>query len=907
MTTEDPGGFAAPAPAVLYIARRWHGFWAPSARRIEQECRQRAMSRGLTLLDPTARNPEEVDRLLRDTPDRAVVAEPAIVAHDALRTSLLSSPDILDGLLGLGATLRPCDDRAAPATTADRLSDGTAVLLTHDPFGPELPRAELDRRACECQEYAERCGLHVDRLLDGEAAYIRFIEEELAKPATGPVRTIVVHPGAFAVGLGRDAQRSRPGKHGDVWRWLLQGRVVHSAGQLRSTRPGGVRLAKGGLQPEPVTPLDNHVSGEAREPFLEWNDTAEPVIPPDAPEAEARGVARPTVRKWESRGVPPTPASSRNRPAPSPAYPPAPAPAPAEAYGYPQPQPPAPAYGYPQRPAQAYDYPQSPAIRAAPMPATGSPLPHDGLFIRRRSAYGTRSVLGVTELIDSGVLIEQDQIRFDDFVAARTDQVPGPPEGEALAVSHGLARVPGDSKAHEATTHFVEIALKAGAEAQPGTGTGTDTGTDMDMGTGTGAHAKEPLPVNFVFVVDTSSSMEGEKLDTVKSALQEIYERLRPTDSLGIVTFATNVSTLLQATRKEDLSPEKFAATVAGMTAYGGTDIQLGVQYGIVEIGRRASSGRTVNRLYLFSDGDPTSGERNWTTVRKNIAARLRGDLTLSCFGFGTDARMTELSALAGTARGHCTFVTRPEQVRSGLLEDLERRDHLAAIDIQLRIDIDPAVTVWHLYGHDLVTDQRARARVFRESREAARRAREEYGTEALPDLITGEKGIRIFAPDLAFGETYWVVLEIQVPEGRPLAGGIGTATVQYVDTLARENRSRELALADATTLSEETVTVHAVGLRTSEITFHALDDLYENDRDAAGRRLSGHIEVLKQVHQAFPVPEFVNDRVTIEKLLVLAGSLGTFAAFSDSAVSPAGPTIRRMNEFARIRSGAAF
>lgn len=822
MTTQDPGGFAAPAPAVLYLAKGKTGrFRAASARWMEHECRQRAVGRGLTLLDRTARDPREVDELLKDIPDGAVVVEPAVDDHDELMKSLGDRGTVLEGLLGLGATLRLRDARTTPAPAADRLSDGRAVLLTVDPFGPQPPTAERDRRARECAEYAERrCGLQVGSLIDSRLTYVRFIAEEAAEPARGLVRTFVIHPDALALGT-------------DVGRWLLQGRVVHSAGQLRSSRRLEVRRVQAAPRLSErsesaraasrghVGSLDNHASG----------------TPPE--------------QTWHSGN-----AQANIGSAP-------------------------PAYAYP--PTQA-------PVHLAPSPA-GRPLPHDGLFIRRRSAFGTRSVLGVTELIDGGVLIEQDQIRFDDFIAARTDQVPGPAEGEgeALAVSHGLARVPGDSKAHEATTHFVEIALKAGAQAPPE------------------APAEEPLPVNFVFVVDTSSSMDGEKLDTVKSALQEIYERLRPSDSLGIVTFATDVSTLLQATRKEDLPPERFAATVAGMTAYGGTDIQLGVQYGIAEIGRRASAGRTVNRLYLFSDGDPTSGERNWTTVRKNIAARLRGDLTLSCFGFGTDARMAELSALAGTARGHCTFVTRPEQVRACLLEDLERRDHLAAIDIQLRIDIDPAVTVWHLYGHDLVTDPRARARVFRESREAARRAREEYGTEALPGLITGEKGIRIFAPDLAFGETYWVVLEVQVPEGRIPADGIGTATVQYVDTLARENRSRELVLAEAATLSEETVTVHAVGLRTSEITFHALDDLYENDRDAAGQRLTAHIEVLKQVHQAVPAPEFVADRVTIEKLLVLAGTLGTFAAFSDATVAAAAPTIRGMNVFARVRSGAAF
>ncbi|MER6352369.1 VWA domain-containing protein [Streptomyces sp. NPDC001634] len=514
------------------------------------------------------------------------------------------------------------------------------------------------------------------------------------------------------------------------------------------------------------------------------------------------------------------------------------------------------------------------------------PLPHDGLYIRRNNAFGTRSVLGVKDLIEQGVIVGQDQIRFDDFVVARTDQVPGPRPGEAVAVSHGLAAVPGTFKANEATTHFVEVTLKAG-DTPP---------ADVP--------ATEPLPVNFVFVVDISSSMTGEKLATVKSALHALYAELRPMDCLGIIAFNHTVSTVLPAVAKKDLTIDHFAQAVAGMTATGATDINLGVQYGIDEISRHSRSGRTVNCLYLFSDGDPTSGERDWLTIRTNLAAKLRGDLTLSCFGFGSDARMPELAALAGLAGGHSTFVTRPEQVTADLHGDLSRRDHLAAIDIQLRLDIDPEVEIRHLYGHDLVSDPRARAAVLRDAVRAAQRAREDYGTEALPDLITEEKGIRIFAPDLAYEETYWVVLEVRVPPGRDLSG-LGTATVQYVDTAARESRRLEIDLAGSPTLSEETVAVHAIGLWTSEVTFYALDDLYDRDKEAAKNRLERHLHALEAAHHHLPAEEFRDDQVTLRKFITLTGTLGTMVAFSDaSAGGGFVHTVKTMNDFGRVRSG---
>ncbi|MET9229265.1 VWA domain-containing protein [Lentzea sp. NPDC003310] len=512
------------------------------------------------------------------------------------------------------------------------------------------------------------------------------------------------------------------------------------------------------------------------------------------------------------------------------------------------------------------------------VPLTGrqAPLPRDGLFVRRNNAFGTRAVLGIKDLIDEGVLIGQEQIRFDDFVASDPSGIPVPPPGQGLAVSSGVSPALANLRANENTTHFVEIALRAGEASGP---------------------TARSVPVNFVFVVDTSGSMGGLKIGTVRTAIRELYTQLRDTDVLGIVAFDTTARTVLKATPKASLTQVRLDAVVSELNAHGGTDINLGVLYGIDEISRHAEPG-IVNCVYLFSDGEPNSGERDWIAIRRNVADRARGELTLSCFGFGRDARMRELEALAGTTGGFCTLVTDPEDVRLTLAEDLARREHLAALNIQLQITLDETVTAWHLYGHDLITDAPARARVERDVAAAGERAREEFGVESLPDLVTQDGGIRIFAPDLAHDETYWVVLEVQAP-----GSVFGAATVQHVDVVAGENRRQTLELGASGTISPETVFAHAVGLWTSEITFYALDDLYQNDRQTANSRLSGHVETLRQAHAHTPAPQFRDDQVTFRKLMSLTANLGTVRAFSDTGEAVA---VHALNAFGRSRSGFA-
>jgi uncharacterized protein YegL len=519
---------------------------------------------------------------------------------------------------------------------------------------------------------------------------------------------------------------------------------------------------------------------------------------------------------------------------------------------------------------------------------TGS-LPHDGLFIRRNNAFGTKSTLGITDLIEQGVLIDQGRIRFDDFVGSRADAVPPPAAGEAVAVSHGLARTVPDCRASQHATHFLEIALRAADS--PGA-----------------AVPAAPLPVNLVFAVDTSGSMSGEKLQVAKRSIRELYDQLRDSDILGIVSFATDVRTVLRAVRKADLPPARLIAVIEGLAASGGTDLNMGVRYGIHEISRNAR-GRPdiVNCLYLFSDGDPTSGVTNWIQIRSNIAGELRGDLTLSCFGFGADARMRELEALAGLTGGHCTQVRRPEEVRLNLAADLARREHLAAINIQLKIEISAGAGIWHLYGHDLVTEPATRAALLRDADDARQRARRQPGVTSLPDLITQDKGIRIFAPDLAFGEAYWIVLELAVPDGTD-PGELGTATVRYVDAMARQARQHQLGLGAPGQLPEPVVAAHAIGLWTSEVTFYALDDLHENERETAKERLSRHIRLLRRAGQLVPAPQFADDQAVLAKLISLADSLYQPRSWDDSSAGGAGLqfTTWAMGEFGRMRAGYA-
>lgn len=520
-------------------------------------------------------------------------------------------------------------------------------------------------------------------------------------------------------------------------------------------------------------------------------------------------------------------------------------------------------------------------------------LPHNGLFARRNNQFGTRLAVGIKDLIEQGVLIDQTNIRFDDFVAPNSEKISSPSDGSSIGVSYGITSIPLNQKRDDRATHYLEIALKA-SDATP-----------------SNQAKNQAPPVNYVFVIDTSGSMDGEKLDSVKESIRELFNSMKTDDVIGIIEFNTRVNTILKAKHKERITDTEFSHAISNLQATGGTDINMGLQYGINEIGRYGNNNR-LNHVYLFSDGNPNSGETDWIKIRQNVDAKIRGTIHLSTFAFGSDANVRELDALAGLAGGKSTFVTDIDDIKVSLQEELNRREYLAGINVQIKVEIDQEISILYLYGHDEITEPARRAAVLRDAEQAKEKAQEEFGVESKPDLITQEEGIRIFVPDLAVGETYWIVFELGIPAEKSKSA-VGKATVQYVDTFARINRSHEVDLSSPRVIDAELVIQHALGLWSSEIAFYTLDDLYQKDFKTAKDRIANHVKLLRAANGDLESEFIADDIVVFEKFMSLSQNLGRRLLADEAPRSRSGSAavhpvqayfLCSLNDYGRVKNG---
>ncbi|XP_047386602.1 inter-alpha-trypsin inhibitor heavy chain H4 isoform X2 [Sciurus carolinensis] len=160
------------------------------------------------------------------------------------------------------------------------------------------------------------------------------------------------------------------------------------------------------------------------------------------------------------------------------------------------------------------------------------------------------------------------------------------------------------------------------------------------------------MPKNVIFVIDKSGSMSGRKIEQTREALIKILSDLSPKDQFNLITFssgATQWKPSLVPASPENVNKAKSYAT--GIQAAGGTNINDAMLMAVklLESTNQAEllPEGSISFIILLTDGDPTVGETNPTSIQKNVREAIGGQYSLFCLGFGFDVSYAFLEKLA--------------------------------------------------------------------------------------------------------------------------------------------------------------------------------------------------------------------------------------------------------------------
>lgn len=210
--------------------------------------------------------------------------------------------------------------------------------------------------------------------------------------------------------------------------------------------------------------------------------------------------------------------------------------------------------------------------------------------------------------------------------------------------------------------------------------------------------SKDANPKDVVFVMDTSGSMAGKKLEQLKKAMTFCVENLNDSDRFELVRFSTEAEPffekLADASRANRDKAQDF---IKSLKPIGGTALAEALERALKL--KPAGNSRPFVIVFL-TDGKPTIGETDEERIVARVAPDQASTTRIFCFGIGTDINTHLLDKIAERTRAASQFVL-PE-------EDLEVKVSNFFMKIKeplltnLKLEFPDCVRVTKLYPNPL-------------------------------------------------------------------------------------------------------------------------------------------------------------------------------------------------------------
>ena len=193
---------------------------------------------------------------------------------------------------------------------------------------------------------------------------------------------------------------------------------------------------------------------------------------------------------------------------------------------------------------------------------------------------------------------------------------------------------------------------------------------------------KEKTPKDVVFVIDTSGSMRGHKIEQARKALVYCVEGLNDGDRFNIVDFS--------------IEARKFSPGLVGMSkdvrargltyarsleAGSGTNLEEAMRFALADL-------KTPDRLQMvvvLTDGMPTIGVTDPGKILSSIREANAGKRRVFVFGVGQSLNAKLLDRIAGETRGTTQYIRDREDIELRLSSFYDKIDSPVLTDLRIK------------------------------------------------------------------------------------------------------------------------------------------------------------------------------------------------------------------------------
>jgi Ca-activated chloride channel family protein len=206
---------------------------------------------------------------------------------------------------------------------------------------------------------------------------------------------------------------------------------------------------------------------------------------------------------------------------------------------------------------------------------------------------------------------------------------------------------------------------------------------------------------NLVFLIDVSGSMnEPDKLPLLKSAFRLLVSKLKPDDTISIVTYAGDAGTVLEPTKVAE--KDKILGAIDSLQPGGSTAGEAGIKQAY-RLAEKSFVKDGVNRVMLATDGDFNVGQTDDGDLKRLVEQERKTGVYLSVFGFGRgnlNDRM--MQTIAQNGNGTAAYIDTLQEAEKVLVEDAASTIFPIAKDVKIQVEFNPQkVSEYRLIGYE--------------------------------------------------------------------------------------------------------------------------------------------------------------------------------------------------------------
>jgi Ca-activated chloride channel family protein len=212
---------------------------------------------------------------------------------------------------------------------------------------------------------------------------------------------------------------------------------------------------------------------------------------------------------------------------------------------------------------------------------------------------------------------------------------------------------------------------------------------------------KKSVPKDVCFVLDTSGSMAGGKLDQAKKALAFCVENLNDGDRFEVLRFSTEVEPLFgEVTEASKENRKRALDFIRELKPLGSTAIDDALAKALSLFPARVAGAARTPTIIFLTDGRPTIGVTDENTIFKHVRDRNAGLTRIFCFGIGTDVNTHLLDKITEETKAFSTYVLPEEDLEVKLSAFFTKTKEPALANV--KVTFPEGVRVTKLYPSPL-------------------------------------------------------------------------------------------------------------------------------------------------------------------------------------------------------------